>query len=367
LVKELNIVAWLGIKGTVLLQSSNSFEERKALAYAAGILNAGGLVAFPTETVYGLGANAFSSPAVAKIFRAKKRPADNPLIVHIAKMEQMYELASTIPPEALLLGQKFWPGPLTIILPKKKIVPDITTAGLPSIAIRIPSHPLALKLIRAAGLPLAAPSANLSGRPSPTKAKHVLGEMAGRINAIIDGGDCIFGLESTVLSLVSTPPSLLRPGGVTLEMLESCLKKEILDLSNRGKDENDGYTPPSPGMKYRHYAPTTPLYLVEGKGKLQRKQIISLYNSLNLQGCKVGLLLSEEMKRYFPTAVLEVLGPREDHHLAARRLFQALRRLDELKLDIIIAEGVNETGLGRAIMNRLRKAATRIFNAEKKV
>lgn len=361
-------MAWLRVKGTVLLQASNSFEEGKALAYAAGILNAGGLVAFPTETVYGLGADALNPFAVSRIFRAKKRPADNPLIVHLAKMEQIYELAERVPPEALLLGQKFWPGPLTLILPKKKIVPEVTTAGLSSVALRIPSHPLALKLIKMANLPIAAPSANLSGRPSPTKAEHVLKDMAGRIEAIIDGGDCSYGLESTVLSLLSTPPLLLRPGAVTLEMLENCLKGEILDLSIRGKDD-DSHIPLSPGLKYRHYAPLAPLYLVEGEGELQKKQILALYNSFRLRGCNVGLLLSEEMKGSLPAAdaVIEVLAPRNDCILAAKRLFHALRRLDELKVGLIIAEGFDEKGLGKALMNRLRKAATKIFSPGKDI
>ena len=219
-------LTWPRVKGTILLRAGHSREEEKALHVAAEILQKGGLVAFPTETVYGLGANALDPEAVKGIFRVKRRPADNPLIVHVTGLEQVGELVKNIPPEAARLAEHFWPGPLTLVLPKKELVPEIITAGLSSVAVRVPAHALALKLLRTVGIPLAAPSANLSGRPSPTTAEHVLEDLAGCIEAVLDGGPCTIGVESTVLSFLSSPPALLRPE-VTLEMLEEVSGKEI--------------------------------------------------------------------------------------------------------------------------------------------
>ena len=353
---------WETLKGTMILKALNPHQQEEALQRAAGLLKKGKIVAFPTETVYGLGADALNPEAVAQIYDIKMRPADNPLIVHVTGMDQLAELVMEIPADALILAGYFWPGPLTIVLPKKELVPDITTAGLSSVAVRVPSHPLALKLIQAAGLPVAAPSANLSGRPSPTTAEHVLEDLAGRIEAVLDGGPSSVGVESTVISLVSKLPALLRPGGVTLEMLENVLGKNILDLTNSGKEIRG--IPPAPGMKYRHYAPKAPLYLVEGDEVFQRQQLVSLSEGLIMQGRKVGMLICEESKGLFSASVVKVLGSRGEPQVAAERLFSALREMDNLAVDAIVAEGFEEKGMGRAVINRLRKAAVQVIKQE---
>ncbi len=356
-------MTWPSVKGTIILKAGSPNEEDSALQYAAEILKSGGIVAFPTETVYGLGANALDAEAVEGIFKVKMRPFDNPLIVHVTGMEQAEELVRFSPQEAAVLAGHFWPGPLTLIFPKKELVPDITTAGLSSVAVRVPAHPLALKLISRAGIPLAAPSANLSGRPSPTTADHVLEDMAGRIDAVLDGGACSVGVESTVLSLLSGPPALLRPGGVTLEMLEAVLQKKILDLT-AGRGEDFKGVPPSPGMKYRHYAPRAPLYLVEGEGASQKQQLVALSESFTLQGRRLGLIIFEESEGVFPAPVVKVLSSRKDPRLAAERLFAVLRSMDSLEVEVIVAEGLEEKEMGRAVMNRLRKAATKVIRVE---
>ena len=352
---------WPRIKGTILFSPRSVQQEEKALLHAARLLQEGELVAFPTETVYGLGADAFNPVAVLKIFQAKGRPADNPLIVHVSGIEQASGLVRELPPEAYLLARYFWPGPLTMVLPKNERVPDIITAGLSSVALRVPSHPLALRLIRAANLPIAAPSANLSGSPSPTTAAHVVADLAGHIAAVLDGGACSVGLESTVISLLSSPPALLRPGWVTLEMLEKHLKCRVLDLSTVDSSEEIKVPILSPGMKYRHYAPKAPLFLVEGEGEAQRRQLLALTEAFTAQGRKLGLLLSQESREFFSAPAVEVLGSKGDPATIARRLFYALRRMDYQGVDVIIAEGFEEKELGRAVMNRLRKAAAKII------
>ncbi len=334
--------------------------KREALQVAARLLKEGKLVAFPTETVYGLGADALNPKAVNRIFQVKGRPPDNPLIVHILGLAQVQELAARIPDRATFLADRFWPGPLTLVLPKKERVPDVTTAGLPSVAVRVPDHQLALELIKTAGLPIAAPSANLSGRPSPTSAAHVLDDLSGRIEAVLDGGPCPVGVESTVLSLLSEPPVLLRPGGITLEQLEAALGERIIDGTIFSQGEQVA-RPLSPGMKYRHYATRAPLYLVEGRGNQQIKLMLGLYESFNVQGRKVGLLTTEETADLFPRGQVVTLGSRSNPQSQAALLFQALRRLDALGVDVIIAEGFEDKGIGRAVMNRLRKAAVDII------
>lgn len=355
---------WPSFNGTAVLKPLNPEDEERALLFAAEILKKGGLVAFPTETVYGLAADALNPAAVQNIYKVKRRPQDNPLIIHVTGMDQAVELVKDIPPEAFLLAENFWPGPLTIVLPKKGLVPDITTAGLSSAAIRVPMHPLAIKLIRAAEVPLAAPSANLSGRPSPTTAEHVLEDLAGQIGAVLDGGRCSVGVESTVISFLSSPPSLLRPGGITLEMLESVLKRNVLDLTVEGKGETYKGIPPAPGMKYRHYAPRAPLYLVVGDYPALRKQLVALTEGFLMQGRKVALLLSQESEGICPASVLRVLGSREKPRQVAERLFSVLREMDLLGVDVIVAEGFDEGDMGRAVMNRLRKAAAAIIKTE---
>ncbi|UNC93978.1 L-threonylcarbamoyladenylate synthase [Candidatus Contubernalis alkaliaceticus] len=335
-------------------------KAKKDIQQAAEIIRRGGLVAFPTETVYGLGANAFSAPAVERIFRAKGRPGDNPLIVHISGGEGLGELVSEVPQNFRLLAEKYWPGPLTMVLPKGLRVPREVTAGLDTVALRMPQHPVALALIRTARLPIAAPSANLSGRPSPTTAEHVLEDLAGRIQFLLDGGPCTVGLESTVLDLTHKVPLLLRPGGVTLEQLQETLGEvQVLD-SMEFKDE----APPSPGLKYRHYAPRAPMFLVEGEPSRVVKEIQKICRENRLKGRRVGLLVTEENRAYFRAEAIEVLGFRSSPEEMASRLFDSLRRLDTAGVDLILAETFEKTGMGLALMNRLCRAAqNRIIKA----
>lgn len=354
------------VKGTILFSCSTSRDRYEALHKAAQIIREGGIIAFPTETVYGLGANALNPHAVRKIFGAKGRPPDNPLIVHVSGLQQVKQLVEALPQEAQILAEKFWPGPLTMVLKKSTVVPEITTANLTSVAVRVPGEPLALKLIELAG-PIAAPSANLSGRPSPTSAQHVIEDMAGRIDGIIDGGECTIGVESTVVNLLSNPPALLRPGGVTLEELQEVLGQRLLDLTEKSAEEGP---PLSPGMKYTHYSPRTPLYLVEGKGEPQKRQILALVESFKLQDRRIGLLVSEELSKALTEAKadnIEILSPRNKPLVAAHKLFSALRKLDAAGIDVIVAEGFEEKEIGHALMNRLRKAAVEIVEPPKEV
>ncbi|MEK6939080.1 MAG: L-threonylcarbamoyladenylate synthase [Nanoarchaeota archaeon] len=318
----------------------------KQLSKAAKIIQQGGIVVFPTETVYGLGANALDAKAVKKIFIAKGRPADNPLIVHIADKKMLPTLVEEVPAAAKKLIKLFWPGPLTLIFNRKKIIPDIVTAGGKTVAVRMPSHPVAHQLIKLSKLPIAAPSANLSGRPSPTTAKHVLEDMKGRVDAIIDGGDCEVGLESTVLDLTGKIPILLRPGAITLEQLRKVLGKVKVANPNAAK-------PRSPGMKYRHYSPKTNLILVTGKVIFKLKGLID-------EKKKMALICSGEMAKQFSDKKIELIIY-HDLDTLAQKIFQILRDLDEKNLDLILIPAVPEAGIGRAIMNRLRKAAHQII------
>ena len=314
----------------------------EGLRVAGGIVREGGLVAFPTETVYGLGANALSAEAVARIFEAKGRPRFDPVIVHVASPEEAEELWSEIPPRARALMERFWPGPLTIVLPKRDLVPDIVTAGLPTVAIRMPDHPIALGLIRAAERPIAAPSANRFGKTSPTHHEHVLEELGGRIEAVIAAGPTPVGIESTVISLVEDPPRVLRPGGTPLELL-----REVLGDLRADPPVIRGGPAPSPGTMRRHYMPRTPLFLLEpglpgdGWEKLPRERCGYLGFTATKRGFRYGEALSE----------------RGDLREAAARFFAALRKLDSMDLSAIVAEPVPEEGLGIAIMDRLKRAS----------
>lgn len=304
---------------------------------AAKIIREGGLVAFPTETVYGLGANAFNPIAVAKIFEVKKRPFFDPLIVHIADLKELEVLTSQIDKRALKLAEKFWPGPLTLVLPKSEKVPDIVTASLPTVAIRMPAHPIALALIKEANVPIAAPSANLFGHLSPTTAEHVRAQLGDSVDLIIDGGKCPVGVESTIIYLGETP-LLLRPGGLPLEEIEKVIGPVLIKQSSE-------QLPLAPGQLPTHYAPRTPL------------EIKSLDEIVFEEGKKIGFLAFKPIKGNYPFYAVEVLSNTGDLREAAANLFVSLHKLDKAGVDIIYAEPVPEVGLGRAIMDRLRKAS----------
>jgi len=331
------------IRGTLLLDNSLS-----SIGKAAEILKAGGLVAFPTETVYGLGARATDPAAVKKIFTVKGRPADNPLIVHLASPRQLDDVALEIPPEAELLAKRFWPGPLSLVLKRSKLIAPEVSAGLQTVAVRMPAHPTALKLIKAVGDPLAAPSANLAGRPSPTSYQHVLNDLSGKIDAVIKATHCRIGVESTVLDLTVDQPVILRPGGVPREDLEEALNRQIMVAGTKHKPDS----PSSPGMKYRHYAPSAPLILITGEPDRRKQLIASLAESFRRQGFKVGLL-NKKMDL--------VYGEKEQCAKMAATLYNRLRLLDLRAVDLILAEETGNDGLGLAVMNRLRKAAFRIL------
>ncbi|WP_457741593.1 L-threonylcarbamoyladenylate synthase [Thermococcus sp.] len=331
---------------TIVINMRDGLDERK-IRIAGKLILAGKLVAFPTETVYGLGADALNEEAVRRIFEAKGRPADNPLIVHIADFKDLKKLAREIPREAELLAEKFWPGPLTIVLPKRKKVPLVTTGGLDTVAVRMPAHEIALALIRAS-TPIAAPSANISGKPSPTLAEHVIDDFYGRIEAIIDGGETRVGVESTVIDLSSERPTLLRPGGLPLEEIEKVIGPVEIHPAVKGKAVNLAR---APGMKYKHYSPNAQVILVEGPREKVREKIRELVGEYRSKGYRVGVMATE----WFEADEFFHLGRTVEE--VARNLFKALRELDKRGVDVIIAEGVEERGLGLAVMNRLRKAS----------
>ena len=316
---------------------------------AARLLAAGEAVAFPTETVYGLGADATNDQAVAKIFEAKGRPADNPLIVHIAGRAMLDKLASEVPEQAERLISAFWPGPLTIILRRKAgVLSDFVTAGLDSVGIRMPDHPVALALIEASGLPIAAPSANRSGKPSPTAARHVLDDLEGRIGGIVDGGETGVGVESTVVDCTGDIPVILRPGGITKEQLEKAAGRVEMDSALSGEGR-----PKAPGMKYTHYAPDAPLYLMSGTpGEIQE-----MVRKKRLAGQRVGVLATEESAPLYDADLIIPCGARQDLRTVAHSLYDTLRAFNEGDLDLIISEVFPSEGVGLAIMNRLEKAS----------
>ncbi|GAM12698.1 L-threonylcarbamoyladenylate synthase [Mesobacillus selenatarsenatis] len=317
---------------------------------AAQKLKQNEVVAFPTETVYGLGGNAENDEAVLKIFEAKGRPGDNPLIVHIANREQIHSFVKKIPDQAAVLMDAFWPGPLTIILEKKEgALSEKATAGLSTVAVRMPDHPIALAIIEASGLPLAAPSANLSGKPSPTTANHVADDLTGRISGIVDGGATGVGLESTVVDCTGEIPAILRPGGVTKEQLEEVVGVVTVDPAL--KDSNQA--PKSPGMKYRHYAPNAPFYLVEGT----REEIQQLVNEKRMESLKVGVMTTKENLEFYDADIVIPCGERARLETVAEALYDTLRAFNNENLDIIFGEVFPEQGVGQAIMNRLSKAS----------
>lgn len=325
------------------------------LQEAARLLKDHEVVAFPTETVYGLGANALSTQAVQKIFQAKGRPSDNPLIVHIAHKEDLGSLVTHIPEKAKKLMEVFWPGPLTMILPKKDGIAPEVTAGLDTVGVRMPDHPVALALISEAGLPIAAPSANRSGRPSPTTAEHVYEDLQGRVAGIVDGGATGVGVESTVLDVTVDPPMILRPGGVTKEDLERVIGPVKLDPGLTLEDEK----PKAPGMKYQHYAPQGEMWMVMADSVPEQIRIIQdAIGQAKREGRKVGVLATEESSPSYRDAdFVAVCGSRDNLATVAQQLYDALRSFDHQGVDFILSESFPLQGVGLAVMNRLNKAA----------
>lgn len=338
---------------TEILKVNPIEPEPEIIARAAEVIKAGGLVAFPTETVYGLGANALDERAVARIFAAKERPADDPIIVHIASLESLYQVVADAPPLALKLAELFWPGPLTLVLPKNQSVPDLVTAGLPTVGVRMPAHPVALALIKVSGCPIAAPSANLFGRPSPTHPSHVLEDLGGRIEVLLDAGSTFIGVESTVLDITGSVPTILRPGGLSREELEKVLGKVELKTGPVAGPK------PSPGLMEKHYAPKAPLYLVMGENGLVRDFLREKALEALAVGIKRGFIIAEEDRAFLgdlPVAI-QVLGSLKDPTMVARRLFASMRILDAIGVEEIYARDFGQEGLALAVHNRLLRAS----------
>ena len=336
----------------------------EALEKGASLLREGQLVAFPTETVYGLGANALDESAVASIFAAKGRPADNPLIVHVWSREQLDDICQ-VSDEAAKLMDAFWPGPLTILCPRKETVPLTVTAGLPSVAVRMPGHPVALALLKASGVPVAAPSANRSGKPSPTAAAHVFEDMDGRIPLILDGGDCDVGVESTVLDVRDGKATILRPGGVTQAMLEEVLGMPVGIAGSVLRPLQEGETALSPGMRYKHYSPDGQVTLVEGAENDVVAALKALYQQAQADDHQACVMCFSEHVEALRDCNPHDIGSREHPEEVAHRLFNTLRQLDEEHMEAIFSEVVPPEGVGLAVMNRLgRAAAFRTVQAE---
>ena len=328
---------------------------RQKLSRAGDIIKNGGLVAFPTETVYGLGGDALNSESSRKIYAAKGRPSDNPLIIHIADMERLAGIVKETPENAQRLAAAFWPGPLTMIMKKSDIVPTQTTGGLDTVAVRMPNHPLALEFIRAAGGYVAAPSANLSGKPSPTVAKYVIQDMMGRIDLILDADGARIGLESTIVDLTGVMPMILRPGYITQEMLSRVVGEVDMDITLFDCDA--ATSPRAPGMKYRHYAPKGELVLVEGEPEAVLRYINTQTDLHRKNGMKTGVIgTQEQISRYHADSVKNA-GSREEPLAAAQQLYTFLREFDDENIAYMYAEAFEGTGIGQAIMNRLLKAA----------
>lgn len=323
--------------------------EDKQISEVGKILREGGLAAIPTETVYGLAGNALSGDCAKKIFEAKGRPSDNPLIVHISQFSEWTPLVKEIPETAKALAEAFWPGPLTVILPKSDIVPDDVSGGLSTVAVRMPSDEIARAIIESAGVPLAAPSANLSGKPSPTSAQHVIDDMTGRIDAVVDSGDCSVGVESTVISLAVNPPRLLRPGGITPEMLTQVLGEIEIDDAVFNKLP-EGAEAASPGMKYKHYAPEAQVILIKGSLPNFKEYVKNNSDENTVALCFEG----EEKELSVPTLTY---GKKDDPNSQAKHIFDALRRLDTMKAKKVYARLPEQSGVGLAVFNRLIRAA----------
>lgn len=322
---------------------------------AGKVIRNGGTVAFPTETVYGLGANALDDEAVRKIFIAKGRPQDNPLIIHVSTKE-ISELVKDVPEVAQKIIDKFWPGPLTVILEKKDIIPNVTSANLNTIGIRMPNSEIALKLIELAERPIAAPSANISGRPSPTEVERCVEDLNGSVDYIIGGESSDIGVESTIVDCTVNPPLVLRPGGITLEMLKEINPEIELDKALKSKP-NDDFKPKAPGMKYKHYAPNAHLKIIKGKNEKTIEIINEIVENYIEKGNDVAILTTNENLNKFNNGKVISLGSENDLKEIAKNLFEALRKCDDLRVQYILCQGFEENGVGLAIMNRLNKAA----------
>lgn len=331
--------------------------NKKDFDEAASILKSGGLVAFPTETVYGLGGDGLLSSAAKKIYAAKGRPSDNPLIIHIADMDSLSVLTNQVTEKAKKLAKAFWPGPLTMIFNKSDKVPYGTTGGLDTVAVRMPNHPVALELIRTSGVLIAAPSANTSGRPSPTRAEHVVEDLDGKIDMVIDGGEVGIGIESTIVDMTSDVPTILRPGYITKEMLEEVIGDVVVDKAILTKGVKDGLKPKAPGMKYKHYAPKGDLTLYNGEEEEVVRAINKAVEEKKNQNYKVGVIATEETKDKYKADYVMCIGSRKDEESVARHLYAILREFDHLEVEFIYGECFSKNNLGQAIMNRLLKAA----------
>ncbi|MGN1166329.1 MAG: L-threonylcarbamoyladenylate synthase [Lachnospiraceae bacterium] len=340
---------------TIISKVKKEKLDREIIEKAGEILKNGGLVAFPTETVYGLGADALNESAAEKIYAAKGRPSDNPLIVHITNMGALDKIVSEIPKEAYVIAEKYWPGPLTMIFNKSKAVPYGTTGGLDTVAVRMPSDEIARAVIDAGGGYIAAPSANTSGRPSPTAAEHVKEDLDGKIDMIVDGGSVDIGVESTILDLTVTPPMILRPGAITKEMFEELLGEVSEDVTLMHSDSKKA--PKAPGMKYRHYAPKAALTVVEGEEKAVVDEINRLTKERMKEGKRVGIIGTTETVDRYIEGVVKCIGTRQDEATVANHLYGILREFDSENVDVIFSESFSEGGIGNAIMNRLLKAA----------
>lgn len=344
---------------TIVVKIEEEHPDRESIQRAGQILKEGGLVAFPTETVYGLGGDALNPDSSRKIYAAKGRPSDNPLIVHICRWEDIFKIANPVPEAAQKLAKAFWPGPLTMILKKTELVPRETTGGLDTVAIRFPADHTALALIEAAGGFVAAPSANASGRPSPTLAQYVQEDMDGRIEMILDGGEVGIGLESTIVDLTGREPMILRPGFITKEMLEEVL--ESVDVDKTILDVNCKLRPKAPGMRYRHYAPKGELAIVEGDPETVVETICQKSRAAKDAGAKVGIIATDEtVKRYLAESradSIKSVGSRTDEAAVGRNLYRILREFDDEDVTVMYSESFSESGFGQAIMNRLLKAA----------
>ena len=339
---------------TIIRKVDENCIDEMIMKEAGELLKAGALVAFPTETVYGLGANALDEKAAAKIYAAKGRPSDNPLIIHIADMESLPRITEEIPEAAVKLADKFWPGPLTMVLRKSEEVPYGTTGGLDTVAVRMPSHPIALEMIRHGGGYIAAPSANTSGRPSPTLAEHVADDMDGIIPMILDGGAVGIGIESTIVDLTEGVPTILRPGFITKEMLEEVVGEVQID---KGLSVDAKVAPKAPGMKYRHYAPKAELIIVEGAKEAVVDKINAMAKENESKGIATGVIGTEETVSLYETGIIKCIGSRNDELSISSHLYGILREFDESEAKIIYSESFEDGAMGSAIMNRLLKAA----------